>query len=203
MPVSALSARLLACAGALAFACGAPSPPLPDPIVPATHRDPPTHLPAPIGHGETGGPVSLAASAGEEQAREMLVALVIALRDQDAESLASLLAPAVFFSATLRGGRAPASVSSTALTQQLLAAARIAQARRDARFEDLVDPGSIRVAPIAAAFPGALPPELEPGDRIVSFSPTASGRRLLAALAQESRVSLVIRSGQGARIVAR
>ena len=200
VPVPAVVLSLSLC---LACACGAPPPPIADPIVPATHRDPPAHLPGPIEHGETGAPIALAASAGDEQARELVVALVIALRDQDPESLAALLAPAVFFTATLRSGRTPASVSSTALAHQLLATARIAQARRDARFEDLVDPGSIRVAPIAAGFPDALPRELEAGDRIVSFTATAAGRRMLAALAQEGTVVLVIRPGEGARIVAR
>lgn len=175
----------------------------PPPRVPSTHRDPPVYLPPPGERGETGSVVSLAASSGDEQARDLVVALVIGIRDQDVGAVEALLAPTVLYTSTLRQGRSAASVSASAFAGHLVSAARAAHVRGDARLEELVDLGSIRVAPVASAFPGELPRELEPGDRVVRFEVTPLGRRALAALAREGVVALVVRPGQGARIVGR
>lgn len=193
----------LGCVAPLALGCVAPPAARPPPRVPSTHRDPPTHLPAPTERGETGTVASLAASSGDEQARDLVVALVIGIRDQDAAAVEALLAPAIVYTSTLRQGRSAASVGAPAFAAHLVSAARAAHVRGDARLEELVELGSIRVAPIAAAFPDGLPRELEPGDRVVRFEVTPLGRRALAALARDGAVALVIRPGQGARIVGR
>jgi hypothetical protein len=192
------AAFLAGCGGAAAPALAAPD------VAPSTHRDPPSFRPLPEPAPATGALVGIRASGGENQAREVLVRLVGAVQDGDGDAIEELLAPAVFHLASLRpGARARAAIPARAFAQQLLTASRIGLLRADARFEDLVDPDSVRIEPVEADFPRELPPDLRPGDLVVRFALAPEGRRALQMLAPDGRGSLVVRPGERAQIVAR
>nr|MDQ3036263.1 hypothetical protein [Myxococcota bacterium] len=148
-------------------ACGAHVPAAAEPAAPATHRDPPTHVPPPDAAPTTGGLVGIAASGGEDQARELLVMLLLAIRDQDLDALTSLLAPEVFHGGSLLAGRSRTAIAGSRLAEQLLAHARVTQLRPDARIEDLIELGSIRVAPVATVLGDRAVAPLSPGDLVV------------------------------------
>jgi hypothetical protein len=184
--------------------CGSPPRALDAPAIPSTHRDPPAAYAPPHPAPRTGDLFGIVASSGDEQARALLVSLVIGVRDGDVEAVASVLAPEVFALATLRIPRARHSgTQAEALARQLVIHARLAQLPPSAAFDELIDVRSIEVEPIARAFEGELPHELRPGDRIVRFELAPAGQRPFAILSGTTRAQIVVRTGEDACIVAR
>jgi hypothetical protein len=191
-------------------ACGGGARPAVREPLPSTHRDPPSHVPRPVASPAasptveaSGAIVGIAASGGEDQARELLVALVTAIREGDAPAIVQISAP------TLARAAIPQArpIGAPALAQQLVVQARLHQLRPDARFEDLVEPSSVRTEDVRAAFPGGVPPHLGAGDVIVRFALTPLGRRAMGTFATttstgEARGAIVVRPGEDPRIVA-
>jgi hypothetical protein len=196
---------------ALAGCAAARVPPVAAPGAPSTHRDPPAHLPAPSADPRTGTLVGIAASGGEDQARELLVALVDSICTGDLEALREILAAEVFHGGALRAGRLRSAMPGERFAGQLLAHARLVRVAPETRFADLVQPASVRVEAVEAALcrdraPGGcerLPAELRPGDLLVRFAATAAGSRPLALLAPDGQGALVVRPGERPRVVAR
>lgn len=200
----ALSLALALSLAARAVAgCGGVVPAPAEPGAPSTHRDPPRHAPPPEPAPSTGEIVGIASSAGDDQARDVLARLVIALRDQDRDALEALLAPEIHHAASLLVGRGRSTVARDRFVDQLVARARLGQLRADARLEELIDPAGVRVDPIARVVTGALPPELAPGDLVVRFELGAAGRPGLDGIAPGGQGALVIRPGEDPRVVAR
>lgn len=192
-----------ACLAALVLAgCGGAVRAVAEPAAPPTHRDPPAYVPPPDATPSTGGLVGIAASGGEEQARELLVRVVLAIRDQDLDTLEVLLAPEVFHGGSLLAGRSRSGIAGSRFAQQLVAHARVTHLRADARFEDLVEVESIRVEPVAVVLGERAAPPLAPGDLVVRFSVTTAGRAI-AALAPDGRGTIVVRRGEEPQLLAR
>lgn len=180
----------------LALAGCAPSvPPVRAPVAPSTHRDPPPYVPAPDAAPTTGALVGVIVSGGEDQARALLVRLVLAIRDADADAVGEVLAPSVLLPGRSR------RIEGARLAAQWVSQARTAGLPPDAPFEELVDVESIRVGPIPAQ-PAVS--DLLPGDLLVRFALTPLARRALAGVAPgDGQGALVVRPGEDPRVVAR
>ncbi len=182
---------------ALLAACGSAAPPITDERVPSTDRDPPTWVPSATSEGQTGEPVAVSLSGGAEQARALLTTLVLAIRDDNETALAATLAERVAHAQT---GLARTTWTRAALARQMLAAAAASHVEADAAFETLIDPASIRVLDALTHFEGTVPASVDPSDQVVSFTPTALGRRLLAGLGSNA---IVVRPGPTPLVIAR
>lgn len=182
---------------AVLVACGAAPPPIVDEPVPATDRDPPTWTPHASSEGHTGEPAAVVLSGGAEQARALLTTLVLAIRDDGEAAIEATLAERV---AHAQPGLGHTTWTRGALARQLIAAAAASHVEADTPFEELVDPATIVVEDASAHFEGPLPTDVAPSDQVVSFTPTALGRRLLAGLGS---TSLVVRPGPTPLLVAR
>ncbi len=189
--------QALAALAVILAACGGAPPPIPDEPIPATDRDPPSWTPAPVIEGRTGEPVALELSGGSEQARALLRALVLAVRDQDETAVEAALAERV---AHAQATALRTTWTRNALARQILAAAAASHVDEHTSFEQLVEPATIRVVEASAHYADALPSEVRAGDVVVLFQPTALGRRLLAGLATSL---LVVRPGPTPLVVAR
>ncbi|UJR80867.1 Tim44 domain-containing protein [Sandaracinus amylolyticus] len=184
--------------------CAPSVPPVRAPSAPSTHRDPPAHVPAPESAPSTGELVGVVAAGGEDQARELLVALVTAIVEGDRETLEATLGEEVFHGGSLRAGRTRTRTSGSAFAGQLLTRARMTRLPPDARFEDLVEVESIRVEPIATSIAGEpLASELQPGDLVMHFELTSAGRDPLVDLTHEGHGALIVRPGEDPRVIAR
>lgn len=176
-------------------ACASTVPPVEAPVAPSTHRDPPTYVPAPEAEPTTGALVGAIASGGEDQARALLVAIVLGIRDGDVEALRALLADEVLQAVRSR------RISGARLAEQWVARARLARLPSELPFEALIEVESIRVTPIPRE------PEtagLLPSDLLVRFTVTQLARHALGALASaDGRGALVVRPGEDPRVVAR
>lgn len=181
----------------LLLACGAAPPPITDEPIPATDRDPSTWTPTSTREGHTGEPSTLSLSGGQEQARALLLALVVAVRDGNVNAIEATLAERV---AHAQVGLARTTWTRAALARQILAGAAASHVEADATFESLIEPATIRVLDVATHFEGVIPPGVEPTDEVVVFTPTALGRRLLAGLGASA---LVVRPGPTPHIIAR
>jgi len=182
---------------ALLAACGGSPPPLADEPVPATDRDPPTWVPTARSEGRTGEPAALAISGGAEQARSLLVQLVLAIRDGNESAIEASLAERVSHA---QSGLARTTWTRGTLARQIVAAAAASHVEMDATFDSLIDPATIHVVDASAQFESGLPPSVSPTDVVILFTPTAEGRRLLAGLGS---ATLVIRPGPTPVVIAR
>ena len=191
------SRSLLALALALT-ACGARPLPIDEPV-PATDGDPSSYVPAPSAAPHTGEPVGIVLSGGDELARQVLVAVVLAMRDGDEAGIARLLAGRVGHASGT--GALRTTWPRATLAHQLAVSAAASHVDLDAPFESLVEDGTVRVVPAAEHFTDATRPEVvDPSDLVVLFTPTALGRRALSGLATGV---LVVRPGPEPTIVAR
>lgn len=181
----------------LLVGCGAERPPITPEPIPATDRDPPAWTPSASVEGHTGEPVALAPSGGAEQARALFTTLVLALRDGSESAIAATLAERV---GQTQVGLGRTTWTRGVLARQMLAAAAGSHVEADVPFDALVDPATLVVREAATHFEGALPPSVAPGDQVVTFVPTALGRRLLAGLGS---TTLVVRPGPTPVVVAR
>ncbi len=137
-------------------------------------------------------------SGGEEQARQVLVGLVLAMRDGDEAFIARMLSERIGHAGGT--GAARTTWPRGSIAHQLAVGAAASHLDPDATFESLVDPATIRVTPAAAQFTSGLPAGVAVTDLVVLFSPTALGRRALAGL---SGGVIVVRPGPDPIIVAR
>jgi hypothetical protein len=177
-------------------ACGAPTRPLAETPVPSTDRDPAPFLPGPSAFARTGEPVGLTVSGGEEQARQLLVRLVLAMRDGDEPEITRMLAERIGHAA----GAAQTSWTRGTMAHQLAIGAGASHLDPDAPFETLVDPTTIRVSTASAHFTAGLPAIVLATDLVVLFQPTTIGRRALSGLASGV---IVVRPGPEPIVVAR
>ncbi len=191
-------ARALPLVTLMLAACGgAPAPPAETPV-PSSARDPAPHFPPPSSFARTGGPVGLVVSGGEEQARQLFVSLVLAMRDGDEAEIARMLAERVGHAAGT--GAVHTTWPRGTMAHQLAVSTGSSHLDPDAPFESLVDPTTLRVTAAASHFRAGLPAGVAPTDLVVLFVPTAIGRRALGALAAGV---VVVRPGPDPLVVAR
>lgn len=169
--------------------------------VPATDRDPLPYTPEPSAEAEAGETVSLAAAGGEDQARRMLPALLIAVRDADERELDNLFADEVL---SLDEHRRGGPRLRTELVQRILIYARRSIIAPDAEPEELVDLSEVAVRRAAQYFHGEdMPEQLRPTDLVVEVPLEDAARGpLRTVLGWHLRGHLVVRPGRDPRIVA-
>ena len=211
-----ISARTLAgwCAVCVclsgAVACGAAEEQTPSSLVarsslPATDRDPLPYTPPPTETAIAGDTVALAAAGGEDQARQMLPALIYALRDVNENGereLTQLFAEEVGLVAARHASR-PGRPRAT-LIQRMLIYARRSIIPADAEVEDLFDVAAIQVFRASVFFRGReLPSTVRVTDTVVVVPVLADGRVPMRTLmGWVGRGYLVVRPGRDPRIVA-
>lgn len=175
-----------------------------DTALPSTDRDPLPFTPAPMSHGRTDVTVALSASGGEDQARQMLPALLIAIRDADERGLDSLFADEVGSTDPQRQRPARRGRSRAMIVQSILLHARRAILPVDAQVTDLVDLEALTVTRAAGFWQGgALPDDVRPTDLVLEITLLEPGRRpLRTVLGWNTRAAMVVRPGSDPRIVA-
>jgi hypothetical protein len=205
-----MSRRALSLACALvAGACGAaPATPVPAErshtgrAPPPSDADPLPYTPGPGPAGETDRAVALAVSGGEDQARRMLPALLLALRDGDEQRLAQLLADDLSYV----HGDPTATRSRSGLVQSVSNQARRAALQPDLTVEQLVDLESVRVTRAAQYWQDRpMPTGLVATDLVVEVSVSEEGRvalRNMLGQAWNAHGALVVRPGSDPRILA-
>lgn len=196
-----LALSLLSCT-ALAGCAAAGAPRVDRSDVPATDRDPLPFTPPPEPAGETDRAVSLAASGGEDQARQLLPVLLRAARDADQHQLEQLLLDEVVL---LQGHGSRALIQPRAsLVERVLHAARRSILQPDAEVDELVDLTTVRVSRAAEHYQaGNLPPHVRATDVVLDVSLLEAGRAPLRVLFQwQLRGRIIVRPGRDPRIVA-
>ncbi len=195
---------LLACSCA---ACGAATTPAPltRSALPTTDRDPLPYTPPPTETALAGDTVALSAAGGEDQARQMLPALVRALRDVDESGereLTQLFAEEIGLVAERHANR-PGRPRATVI-QRMLIYARRSIIPQDAEVADLFDLRAIQVSRASTYFRGReLPSTVRATDSVVVVPILAPGRVPMRTLmGWVGRGHLVVRSGRDPRIVA-
>lgn len=201
-------ASMLRLALAISIAgCGAPSVDAPIEDVraasdelPASDRDPLHYTPPATTAGGTDVAVALAASGGEDQARQMLPTLLNALRDADQAALERIFADEV---ATVRRSDQRGQQRST-LIDRILAYARRQAIPPDLDVDHLVDLANVRVTRAGQFWQGRpMPGLVRPTDLVVEVPLLPEGRGALRALlGWDMRGHLVVRPGRDPRIVA-
>jgi hypothetical protein len=129
--------------------------------------------------GHTGAPVALVLRGGDEQARDVVVALVLAIAAGDEAEVARWLAERVSHA---QGGALHTSWTRAVLARQLVQGAASSALDPDATFESLVLPETMRVIDAGTHFTAGRPDGIDATDEVVLFTPTAIGRRVLAGL---------------------
>lgn len=181
--------------------CGGAVEPSNRPRIPPSDRDPLHFSPAPTTEGHTGEPVALAAAGGEDQARRLLPALLLAVRDADERRLEQLLAPRVI---RLLQHRSAAVRPREMVVQRLLLYARRSVIQPDVRVEELVEIGRVQASRAAQFFEGREMPEgIRATDVVLEVPVLATGRGALGAMLRwHARGAMVVRPGRDPRIVA-
>lgn len=173
--------------------------------LPATDRDPLPYTPPPADPGLAGETMALAASGGEDQARQMLRALVGALRDvgtQGERPLTALFDEEVGQVAdrvATRAGRPRAGI-----VQRLLIYARRSIIPPEAEVAELFDLDDVEVHRASVFFRNReLPSTVTATDLVVQAPILAPGRNPMRTLfGWSDRGTLVVRPGREPRIVA-
>lgn len=171
----------------------------------------PTHATEPRSSFEDPPPSPIAetleSGEGREQAHELLVTLVQALIEEDAERLSRLLDERLLSAAAMERGDVPglrSAVLRETWLRQLLASVHAARLPYATRASAMIDASSIEVALAGAFYPrDGLPREILPSDVVVRFRVSAQGRRALSGLAPSGVGLVVIRPGAEARVIAR
>ncbi len=171
------------------------------PSIPPTDRDPLPFTPAPEASGHTDRTVSLSAAGGEDQARQMLLSLLRAVRDADERQLEQLFADELTL---IQGRTRPEPRPRSVEIQHLLLHARRGVIQPDLAIEEMVDLTTVEVSRAAQHWPGRdLPEGVRPTDLVVEVTLLAEGRAPLRAMLQWTlRGQIVVRPGRDARIVA-
>lgn len=194
--VAALAMGLLCACGAARVPPSAPA------ALPPTDRDPLPFTPPPEPAGETDRTVALAASGGEDQARELLPALIRAVRDSDARRLEQILAEELV---ALQGqGDRPLPRPRAWLVERALALGQRQVIPPDAEVDDLVELASVQVGRVSQFWPaGSAPSGVRATDLVVEVQLTEQGRGPLRAIfSWHLRGRIVVRPGREPRIVA-
>jgi hypothetical protein len=169
-----------------------------DDQVPASDRDPLPYTPVPrAANASTDETVALAASGGEDQARQLLPILIRAIRDADERQLDQLFADDI-----VQGQSEPRPRS--VLVQRVLIYARRQIIAADTPVEELVDIPNVQVARAGQFWQGRSPPPgVRPNDIVVEVPLLEAGRLpLRTTLGWQLRGYLVVRPGRDPRIVA-
>lgn len=170
--------------------------------LPATDRDPLPFTPAPEADGRTDRTVSLAASGGEDQARQMLPVLLRAIRDADQHQLEQLFADEVI---QVQGQGERTQVRPRALVlERILAYARRTIIQPDVEVDEMVDLPNVQVSRAAQFWQGReMPPGVRATDLVVQAPLLDAGRApLRAVLMWHLTGHMVVRPGRDPRIVA-
>lgn len=168
--------------------------------IPPSDRDPLPFTPAPEGVGETDRTVALSATGGEDQARQMLLALVRAVRDADERRLEELFADELVIT---QGHARPERRARSTAVQRILVNARRGLIQPDVEVEELIDLSSVEVSRAAQHWQGREPPDgIRPTDVVVEVTLLPEGRALRPLLGWVLRGLVVVRPGRDARIVA-
>jgi len=170
--------------------------------LPATDRDPLPYTPPPTDEALAGETVALAAAGGEDQARQMLPALIEAIRDANERELEQLFAEEVgqvSARSSVHAGRPRATV-----VEGILAFARRSILAVDVEVGDLLELGALTVTRATRFFHGReLPQGVRPTDLVLEVPVLEEGRASLRSLLRwTGRGQLVVRPGRDARIVA-
>lgn len=183
----------LGCGGAVDAASGR--------SVPPSDRDPLHFTPTPATEGHTDEPVALAAAGGEDQARRLLPALLVAVRDADERGLEQLLDTQVV---SLLQNRSAAVRPREVVVQRLLLYARRSVIQPDVGVEELIELGSVQTSRAAQFFEGREMPEgLRATDVVLEVSVHDAARGALGAMFRwHARGAMVVRPGRDPRIVA-
>lgn len=182
-------------------ACGAPPGEASTTLVPASDRDPLPYTPPAASVGQTDEPVALAATGGEDQARQMLPSLLRAVRDADGAALEHLLAENV---ASVQARGDTRALARDTWIERVLLYARRAVIPADVEIGELVDLANVRVTRAAQFWNGRDMPEGVRGTDLVVEAPVLEEGRgpLRATLLWTMRGFLVVRVGRDPRIVA-
>lgn len=187
-------ALALACGGATATETAGPPP---------TDRDPLPYVPTPGPEGRTGGPVALALSGGEEQARRLVPSFLEAVRDQDETRMRALLSdPLGALQRQARRGHV--TMTRSQLLQRVRIYSRRVPLSPDIPVGDLVNLAALRVERAAAYWSAdALPGSLRATDIVVEIPIRDLGRPpLRMLLGWHERGVMVVRPGRVPRVVA-
>lgn len=170
--------------------------------LPPTDRDPPPYAPGPTEEARTGPAVGVVTTGGFEQARNLTLRVLEALRDGDRETLEDHLSDPV--GRTRPRLIAPRFPRSQMLDQMLSQHRRRYAVRPDTPIEDIVDPNGIAVVPLAQHDEGGeLPEGFLATDLLVEVPVREGGRRFLGVTLQWlGEGKLVVRPGPDARVVA-
>jgi hypothetical protein len=189
------------------FGCGAPAEPEEEVAhtsgdeVPASDRDPLPFTPLPTGTGRTDQTVALVAAGGEDQARQLVPALLRAVRDADERALDQLFADEV---AQTTGRSDVPPRPRAVLVERILIYAQQQVVQPDVPLDELVDFASVQVMRAAQFWQGReLPEGISPTDVVVEVPLLDAGRGpLRGMLGWHLRGRMVVRPGRDPRIVA-
>lgn len=181
------------CGGGAATVTG-PSPP------PLTHDDPPAYAPGPSDSPTTGPIVGVSTAGGHEQAKEVAMHVLRAIRDADEPGLRRLLSGQV---ANLFPRLSQASRTRDSLLERLLTNHPRTGLGPDVPLEQIVETDRIEVVPLGRSGEEELPAGILPTDLRVTFPLMARGRQLrLLGLGWHRVGGLVVRPGGSPRVVA-
>jgi hypothetical protein len=185
----------------LILACGGRPIDVQAELVPPSDRDPLPYTPPASSTGHTDETVALAATGGEDQARQMLPALLRAVRDADELALERLLSDEVV-SVQGRGDTRP--LPRSVYIERVTAVSRRAAIPPDVEVGQLVDLTSVRVTRAGQFWAGRQMPEgVRATDLVVEAPLLDEGRASLRAmLLWTLRAYLAVRVGRDPRIVA-
>lgn len=170
--------------------------------VPATDGDPLPFTPPPEPEGHTDRTVALAASGGEDQARQMLPVLLRAARDGDQHQLEQILLEEVVM---LQGrGDRPLARPRSSFVEHLMHAARRSVIQTDVEVEEMVDLTTVRVSRAAEHYQGrSLPTNVRATDVVLDVNLLEAGRAPLRMLfLWQMRGRIIVRPGRDPRVVA-
>ena len=195
--------RLLAIASLalvpLALACGSAPPPAPEPA-PAPDRDPEPWVASPTDHGVAGASVSLTASGGRDEARQLTLRFLTAVRDADEALLTQLLDDPL---ARAQPRPSTPHLPRAQVLELVLRSPRRADLGPSVAIEELAELDGIEITPLSEVI-ASVPRGLGPTDLFVAIPLTARGRAVLRFLVPgwHLRGALVLRRGpEGWRVV--
>ena len=183
----------------LALACGSAPPPASEPA-PAPDRDPEPWVASPTDRGVAGASVSLTASGGRDEARQLALRFLTAVRDADEALLTQLLDDPL---ARAQPRPSTPHLPRAQVLELVLRSPRRADLGPSVAIEELAELDAIEITPLSDVI-SSVPRGLSPNDLFVAIPLTARGRAVLRFLVPgwHLRGALVLRrSPEGWRVV--
>lgn len=183
----------------VALACGSTPPPASEPA-PAPDRDPEPWVASPTDHGVAGASASLTASGGRDEARQLALRFLTAVRDADEALLTQLLDDPL---ARAQPRPSTPHLPRAQVLELVLRSPRRADLGPSVAIEELAELDAIEITPLSEVV-SSVPRGLAPSDLFVTIPLTARGRAVLRFLVPgwHLRGALVLRRGpEGWRVV--